>query len=389
MQSASIQIVRFRSLMAAPGGERARVTGATVAQALGVSPSTVSNAYNRPDQLSPALRERILAAAVQLGYAGPDPLGRNLRRRRAGAIGVLFSERLSDAFADPAATVFLEGLGSAAEEAGYGLFLVPAPADVERPDDPLASVSVDGLVVYSIPRDHPLVAAALRRHLPAVTVDQPRLPHLPFVGIDDAGGARRAAEHLLQLGHRRFGVVALRLALPARDAPADGERQAAATFSFSHNRLRGYASALEAAGVRWSEVQVEERAHNTVAAGRDAGLRLLAAKPRPTAILCMSDQLAIGVCEAVAQAGLTVPHDLSVIGFDDSPSAAVAGLTTVRQPLREKGERAGRLLLDRLADVEVRPGRRLKTELVVRRTTAAPQGGGRRGDRSRGDDRGR
>jgi DNA-binding LacI/PurR family transcriptional regulator len=358
--------------MVTTGKDRSRVTGATVARVLGISPSTVSNAYNRPDQLSPALRERILAAAAELGYAGPDPLGRNLRRRRAGAIGVLFSERLSDAFADPAATVFLEGLSSVAEEAGYGLFLVPAPADVERPDDPLASVSVDGLVVYSIPKDHPLVAAALRRRLPAVTVDQPRLPGLPFVGIDDAGGARRAAEHAVELGHRHFGVAALRLALPARDAPADRERQAAATFSFSRDRLRGYASALAGAGLDWSRVAVEERAHNTVAAGRDAGLRLLAAKPRPTAILCMSDQLAIGVCEAARHAGLSVPHDLSVIGFDDSPSAAVAALTTVRQPLREKGVRAGRLLLDRLSEAEVSSGRRLKTELVLRGTTAVP-----------------
>ena len=119
--------------------QRRRVTGATVAGELGISPSTVSNAYNRPDQLSAALRERVLTAADRLGYAGPDPLGRNLRRRRAGAIGVLFSERLSDAFADPAATVFLEGLSAVAEEAEYGLFLVPAPADVERPGDPLAS----------------------------------------------------------------------------------------------------------------------------------------------------------------------------------------------------------------------------------------------------------
>jgi DNA-binding LacI/PurR family transcriptional regulator len=354
--------------------QRRRSTGATVARAVGVSPSTVSNAYNRPDQLSPALRERIFAAAARLGYAGPDPLGRNLRRRRAGAIGVLFSERLSYAFADPAATVFLEGLTAVAEDAGYGLFLVPAPADVENPGDPLASVSVDGLVIYSVPADHPLVEAALRRRLPAVTVDQPRLPDLPFVGIDDVGGARRAAEHLLGLGHRRFGVAALRLALPGRDAPADSARQAAASYAFSRARLRGYASAVRAAGVDWGRVHVEERAHNTIAAGFDAGVQLLAARPRPTAILCMSDQLAIGVCDAARQAGLAVPGDVSVVGFDDALSASVAGLTTVRQPLREKGERAGRLLVQRLLGDEVHTQRRLKTDLIVRQTTGRPRG---------------
>jgi DNA-binding LacI/PurR family transcriptional regulator len=279
-------------------GERDRITGATVARELGVSPSTVSNAYNRPDQLSPDLRDRIFTVANRLGYAGPDPLGRNLRRHSAGALGVLFSERLSDAFADPAATAFLEGLSASAEQAGFGLLLVPAPADVASPGDPLASVSVDGLVVYSTPREHPLVEAALRRRLPAVTVDQPRLPDLPFVGIDDVGGARRAAEHLLGLGHRHFGVIALRLAVPARDGSADRARQAAATYAFSRTRLRGYAAALRSAGVDWRGVQVEERAHNTVAAGRDAGRRLLGCEPRPTAILCMSDQLGVGACEA-------------------------------------------------------------------------------------------
>jgi DNA-binding LacI/PurR family transcriptional regulator len=352
--------------------EARRVTGATVARELGVSPSTVSNAYNRPDQLSAALRGQIFEVADRLGYAGPDPLGRNLRRRSAGALGVLFSERLSDAFADPAATAFLEGLSAAAEAAAYGLLLVPAPADIEEPGDPLASVSVDGLVVYSMPREHPLVAAALRRRLPAVTVDQPRVPGLPFVGIDDVGGARRAAEHLLGLGHRRFAVVALRLAVPARDARADRARQAAAVYAFSRARLRGYAAALGAAGLDWGGVPVEERAHNTVAAGRDAGRRLLDALPRPTAVLCMSDQLGVGVCEAAREAGLSVPGDLSVTGFDDAVSASVAGLTTVRQPLREKGEIAGRLLLRRLAGQPASSRRRLPTELVVRSTSGPP-----------------
>jgi DNA-binding LacI/PurR family transcriptional regulator len=353
-----------------------RATGATVARALGVSPSTVSNAYNRPDQLSPALRERILAAAAQLGYAGPDPLGRNLRLRQAGAIGVLFPARLSDAFADPAATVFLEGLTAVAERSGYGLLLVPAPGDVEAPVDPLASAGVDGLLVYSIPAGHPLVEAALRRRLPLVTVDQPRLPGHPFVGIADEAGARLAAGHLLALGHRRFGVVTGRLALPARDAAAGPERQRAAAVAFSRDRLRGYRRALRAAGVRWAGVPVEERTHNTVAAGRDAGRALLDREPGLTAVLCQSDHLAIGVLQAAEAAGRRVPEDLSVVGFDDAPPAEVARLTTVRQPLREKGEVAGRLLVARLRGEAPARVRRLPVALVERATAGpAPPNG--------------
>src|SRR5215218_5240547 len=108
-------------------GDRGRVTLQTLADALGVSRTTASNAFNRPDQLNPALRERVLALAAELGYAGPDPAGRALRSGRAGAIGVLLTERLSYAFGDPAAVATLRGLAEEAERFGISLSLLPAP----------------------------------------------------------------------------------------------------------------------------------------------------------------------------------------------------------------------------------------------------------------------
>src|SRR5918997_1322951 len=189
-----------------------RATLKEVAAEVGVSPATVSNAYNRPDQLSPELRERVLETARRLGYSGPDAMARGLRRRRAGAVGVLYEDRLSYAFADPAAVLFLQGVSVATGEGGLGLLLLSGAPGEERDPEAISGAVVDGFVVYSMSDEDPLVSAALERRLPVVLVDQPSIGKLPFVGIDDEGAARAAAEHLVDLGHRRFGVVSFALA---------------------------------------------------------------------------------------------------------------------------------------------------------------------------------
>lgn len=343
-----------------------------VASELGVSPATVSNAYNRPDQLSPALRERVFEAARRLGYAGPDALARGLRRRRAGAVGVLYEDRLSYAFADPAAVLFLQGVSVATEEAGLGLLLLSGAPGEERDPEAISGAVVDGFVVYSMSDEDPLVYAALERRLPVVLVDQPRIEGLPFVGIDDESAARAAAEHLIGLGHRRFGVVSFALAPEPSGGLVDADRQEAATYSITRSRLRGYASAIEAAGLSWADIPVYEHFGNEPEEGRKAAESLLGREPRPTAILALSDQLALGALDAARRLGLSVPEDVSVVGFDDVPDAARATppLTTVHQPHVEKGLLAGRLLIAQLRDEELPSPELLPTRLVVRGSTA-------------------
>lgn len=342
----------------------------TIADALGVSRTTVSNAYNRPNQLNPELRRKVLETAAALGYAGPDPAARRLRSGRSEAIGLLFCDTLSRAFADPAAMLFLQGLVGQTEPAGLPLLLLAGP----QPDggDVVGAVReavVDSFVVYSLPDDHPQVNAALERRVPVVVVDEPRLPGRSFIGVDDRGGARRAAEHLVQLGHRRFGVISLRVI--DDDHPGgrlDPERFAAGTYRITRERLEGYREGLEAAGVDWSAVPVEERPASSVAAGAVAARALLAEEPRPTAILASSDLLAFGVLGVARELGIGVPGELSVVGFDDVPGAAYSmpPLTTVRQPLEEKGVAAARVVLDRPAEPADIV---LPTELVVREST--------------------
>jgi len=355
------------------------VTLQTIADRLGVSRTTVSNAYGKPDQLNPALRGKILEVAKELGYPGPNPAARTLRRGRAGAVGLLLCETLAYAFTDPAAILLLQGVAQATDAADVGLVLLPSPKIAGGDPAAVRAAVVDGFVVYSVPDGTPAVEAIFERHLPTVIIDEPRRQDHPFVGIDDRSGARAAADHLLALGHRRFGVVADFLTVPPT-GPPDPDRPAGVAVATAHGRVNGYADALRAAGLPWEEVRIEEARANTPDAGCAAAAALLDRSPRPTAILALTDQLALGVLAAARQRGVAVPAALSVVGFDDIPAAAGAlpPLTTVRQPLLEKGRRAGQLLLDGWAE-DAPPPAILPTELVVRASTGPDPDGGERG----------
>jgi DNA-binding LacI/PurR family transcriptional regulator len=340
-----------------------RVTLKRIAEEAGVSPMTVSNAFNRPDQLSPARRERILEIARELGYPGPDPLARGLRRGRAGAVGLVSDTNLSYAFDDPAAAAVIAGLCAATEEEGLGLVLLPHGGVA-----PLSAAVVDGVVVYSVAQDDPLLALAVARRLPTVVIDQPGDTGLPRVGIADAAAAEAAARHLAELGHRRFAVVSFSLSPDGRTGPAGVARRREARYAVTRERLAGYEAALTAAGVEWAAVPVHECGGSDRDDGRAAAERLLSAAEPPTAILATSDVLALGVLDA---AGDRVPGAVSVVGFDDIPAAAEAGLTTIHQDHRAKGRTAGDLLLAALRGEPVAELPPLPYELVVRASTAS------------------
>jgi DNA-binding LacI/PurR family transcriptional regulator len=351
---------------------RNRVTLQTIADRLGVSRTTVSNAYNRPDQLAADLRDRILAIAEELGYSGPDPAARRLRSGGRDAIGLMF-EDLSYAVTDPAAVLFLQGIAEATAREGLGLLLLPARREgggVELVRDAV----VDAFILYSMPRKLDEVAAARARGLPVVVVDEPRGEGTAFVGIDDRAAMRSVAEHVVGLGHRHLAVVSDRIGDDDHTGRVDAARREAPAFELARERLAGCLDAFRGAGLGWDDVPLFEHSANTVTAGLELGRELLAGEPRPTAAICTTDLLAIGVMRAARERGLGVPAELSVSGFDDTPEAEVADLTTARQPLREKGALAGRLIVEG----DAAGGREviLPTELVVRSSTGpAPAAG--------------
>jgi DNA-binding LacI/PurR family transcriptional regulator len=355
------------------GGPSARPRKHTlrdVAAAAGVSIGTASNAFNRPDLISEGLRDRVFEAAARLGYGGPDPAARRLRTGRTGALGLIFTDRLPYAFDDEAAVLFLRGVANALENSGAGLLLIPTSPTREEGSRVVRGAAVDGFIVFSTPTGDPRLEAALARGLPTITVDEPLDVPTPFIGIDDRAGGEAAGRHLFELGHPHVAVITFpEYARDDRTLPFDVPRE----------RLAGYRAAL---GDHFDPELVFTAYTNHPDTGRRLLLEMLELDPMPTAALVMSDSLASGVLRGAIEAGLRVPEDLSVIGFDGVPSAAFTEppLTTVTQPIEHKGDLTARALLAAL-DPEngggMPPGEPpkrtiLPTELLVRGTTGPP-----------------
>lgn len=349
----------------------ARVTLQTIADRVGVSRMTVSNAFSRPDQLSAQLRRKILEAAEELGYVGPDPSARALARGTTGAIGVLLTDSLREAFTDEVATTFL---GAIAEElAPTGLALTLLSASEQPGMIPARDVAMDGALVYSCNTQSTAVDWLKRRKLPLVFVDQVAAPGIPSINIDDRAGARTAAQHLVELGHRRIDIVTSN---PGGTAGILDDPQAAACSHVGRQRILGWLDALDAAGIKPKVVQ-EWRSDG--GAGSGAARLLLESDDPPTAILCFSDVLAFGVVQAAQSLGLSVPQQLSVVGFDDSPLAQRMrpALTTVRQDIAAKGRAAAAALTASIRRVKNGGSGRVRhvllpTELIVRDSTSEP-----------------
>lgn len=324
---------------------------ASLAAELKVSRTTISNAYNRPDQLSAELRERIFSAAKRLGYPGPDPVARSLRTRRAGAVGLMITEPLNYSFSDPAALDFVAGLAESCEEAGQGLLLVAIGPSrtVEDGTAAVLAAGVDGFVVYSASDDDPYLPVVLQRHLPVVVVDQPKnVAGTSWVGIDDRAAMRRLAEHVIGLGHREIAVLTMRL---ARDKPGDADcavvapdRRRTPRFHVQQERIGGVEDAMAAAGLDPDSLTVVESYQHLPTSGGAAAEVALTANPRLTALMCTADVLALSAMDYLRGRGVYVPGQMTVTGFDGIPEALRRGLTTVAQPSVEKGRRAGRLL---------------------------------------------
>lgn len=352
----------------------ARVTLQTIADHVGVSRMTVSNAFSRPDQLSPALRGRILAAAEELGYAGPDPAARALAKGSTGAIGVLLTDSLQVAFTDEFATGFLGAVAGELAPTGLALTLLTSSPD-QQEVIPARDVAIDGALIYSCVEDSTASAWLRRRKLPIVLVDQEPEKGVPSVNIDDRGGAFAAAQHVVDLGHRRVAILSSSAIGPfgrLTSADLDG------LSNTTRTRLNGWLDALGQAGVTPMILQQRPYApEEEVAATRE----LLALPERPTAVLCFSDAIAAGVIRTARDAGLRVPRDLSVVGFDDTPLATrlEPALTTVHQDVTAKGRAAVAALTAEIArrnagaDAPPPAGDvLLPTRLVIRDSTAAP-----------------
>ena len=349
-----------------------KVTLQSIANALGVSKTTVSNAYNNTGHLSAQLRSEILRTAEQLGYVGPNPIARLLSTGQVMAVGLTFTDSLSYAISDPAAAKFLEGLTLACEDAALSLMLIPALPRQQQGISMLDQAPIDGLVVYSAPNDSELIRSLTRSQRPVVIVDEPEpLANFDWIGLDDQAGFQAVGAYLFGMGHRNVAVACTRLSLHGHRGEVTPAQFEAASYSVQRNRIIGLRLAGASVG-KSVRIDIHEEFDNTTSAGEKAGHAILDHNPSITAIACTTDVLAIGVMEAARQRGMRIPQQLTVTGHDDIPEAARSSLTTIRQPLVTKGRRAGELLLS-YTDRRRPRHEVLGTDLVVRGSSGPPR----------------
>jgi DNA-binding LacI/PurR family transcriptional regulator len=341
-----------------------------VAKVAGVSQGTASNVFNRPEVVSPEARERVEASARRLGYEGPDPRGRLLRAGKVNAIGIVMADDMTYTFRDPFARLLLSGIAEVCDERGAGLALVSAGRQKDAAWRVQTAV-VDGFIVHCMRVGDLVLSSVRRRKLPLVAIDLDAGPGASSVLVDDRRGAYLAARHILDLGHRNIGLLAMQAGEIPRFGRIDAERLRSAEFTVERERAAGCAAALAERGLSLEQLAIVEVPNERRQAAALAG-ELLSARPDTTAIVAISDVLALAAIDAARARGLRVPEDLSVIGFDDIPDAATANppLTTIAQPIAEKGRLAARLIF------EGGPPRSeiLGVSLVERASTARPGG---------------
>jgi LacI family transcriptional regulator len=335
-----------------------RITTHDVAKLAGVSQPTVSLVLsnNTKARVAPETRERVMRAAEELGYQ-PNVIARALVLQRSYALGIIVPDLRNPFFAE-----IVSGAERVASEAGYAVFLCEArERSRDRHINALLERQIDGIMIDA------LGAASLTEKLlertNVVLIDEPP-DRWPGVASDAFGAGRQAAEHLLALGHERFAFLG-----PATDIHAIRLRE------------RGFVQTLAKNGVKISSDRL--RRVPATAGGGQAGMRvLLTLEPRPTAVFCSNDMVAIGALKTCSVARARVPADVSIVGCDDIELASLTHpeLTTVAIPARELGARAARLLLHALKTeeqegrVETPVQKTIPSRLVVRGTTAPPPG---------------
>jgi len=328
-----------------------------VARLAGVSTATVSRALANPERVSPEARARVSEAIAEIGYV-PNPAARTLRSQKSRMVLVVLPN-LDNIFFSK----ILRGIEEALFEAGYGMIIgdLDGSPDKEAHFAAFASAGqVDGALLlnghlFGQTRDGK--GPAMKTNVPLVALCE-AIPgaDIPQIEVDNRAAARRMTQYLVSIGHRRIAYVC---------GPADNVLE--------RERFRGYRDGLREEGIAFDPALVLPGDY-TLDAGTAAGHAIAGQRTRPTAVFCSNDEMAMGLMRSLVSAGIRVPEDISVAGFDDIEFAAMAepSLTTIRQPRRELGRTGAHVLVDVLQGRPAPPRVRLKTELVVRASTAPP-----------------
>ncbi|WP_339771814.1 LacI family DNA-binding transcriptional regulator [uncultured Paraglaciecola sp.] len=331
---------------------------------LGVSTATVSNAFNRPDQLSAKLRERILRESAELGYHGPNFAARSLRKGESGVIAVVLADSISYSLSDPVASQFLQGVAEVLVNENKQLLLLSSASNQQTQS---SSESLpDGFVFYGAPTGD-IFTRVQRGGKPLIAVDF-ETTDSASVNINNEDGAYTVANHGLATKPDSVAILGLRLVDSNRICRLTAADIDLESKEISRSRLKGYVRALTDNQIMFSPSQIWHIPLNTPDMAEIAAREALTLSPLPKLVLCMSDVIALAVIRIAGELNIDIPKDLQVTGFDDIPEAqrSVPSLTTVCQRSLEKGRVAAGLLFSHEAKQAVL----LDTHLVVRQSCA-------------------
>ncbi|HUX41296.1 MAG TPA: LacI family DNA-binding transcriptional regulator [Rectinemataceae bacterium] len=343
-----------------------RVTIKDIAARAGVSKTTVSFALNDPERISEQTRKRVLDAVAELGYE-PDSVARALATRRLGAIGLLLPQALPESLENPYLCELMRGIGEVCEEHGLALSMLPPIRGMA--EEAARKAAVDAILAIGLEPDAEVTKILLRRHLPFVSIDGASTSAVPNIGIDDESAAEALMSHVLELGHRRIGILRL-----SPEAWTHGGSSGHSPVS--QRRLSGFRLALAREGIELGGPDaLVVIAGESFEGGREATERLLSESGGEfTAIVAMADIVALGAYDALRSKGYRLPMDMSVAGFDDIPLASRSSptLTTIHQPGLEKGAVAARIVIELLEGGQAE-SRNLVASLVARESTTRPR----------------
>lgn len=345
-----------------PGECVAHITLTDVAKSAGVSLSTASLAFSGSGPISEKTKQKVLEAAAELGYHGPNQLAASLRRGRTGVVAVIAGDALRYSFRDPVSIQVLDGITATLGASGYGMLLIPSKNPSGAINPLLATASFDAAVLLTAQIDQEQVTAALGpRGIPVVFIGHSP-PGAVSIAADDRTGMARLAEHLMLAGHDRVGMATLAWTGPRRSGPVDVAQHPEPIIDLTTQRYQG----LIEGGA--TPMAVWECARSLVEEGISAGTALLSAGART--LVGFSDLIAAGLLIAAREAGWSVPSEVAVAGFDgiDLPWLTEHRLTTVRQPLARKGQLAAEAAI-RLAEGEMAESIILEPELVIGTST--------------------
>jgi DNA-binding LacI/PurR family transcriptional regulator len=316
----------------------------SVSAELGVSTATISNAFNRPDQLSAELRAKILSECQRLGYHGPNPAARSLRTGATGVVGVMLAEKLSYNFSDPCALEFLQGVSEVLDDAQMNMLLMPGREGFYK-EKSLEAIP-ERYIIYGPPRDLPIIDRIEQQRKPIVTVDFELDNHLSL-NVDNYGGAKLAAKHIFQKTTGPVAVIGLRLTNLESMVRIDNHELIEGHLSISRQRLEAYLDAGKEVNREIPKSLIWSTSESTWKEGMQAAREALSVTPRPEALLCMSDQLALAALAVAREMNIDVPSQLKIVGFDDTPAATQnhPEVSTVYQPSLEKGRLAAMMVL--------------------------------------------